>query len=232
MQPIFISGIGTDVGKTLVAAIVTEALQAIYWKPVQAGYAEGTDSEWVAERISHPHGRIWPETYKLALPASPHIAARQEGLEISLDRIAGQWTASAIPDPAINGYPSPKSAVRAGQLPDYLVIEGAGGLLVPLNEKEFVLDLVKKLGATVILISRNYLGSINHSLLTAALCQSHGLKVAGWIFNDQYGHYEAEIAQWSGFPSIASIPFYKDPDTEFVRAEAGKMRASLLAVLR
>jgi dethiobiotin synthetase len=213
MQPIFITGIGTDVGKTLVAAIVTEALQAIYWKPVQAGYAEGTDSEWVAERISHPHGRIWPETYKLALPASPHIAARQEGLEISLDKIVLSLTEG-----------------QAQNRP--VVIEGAGGLLVPLNEKEFVLDLVKKLDATVILVSRNYLGSINHSLLTAALCQSHGLKVAGWIFNDQYGHYEAEIAQWSGFPSIASIPFYKDPDTEFVRAEGGEMRASLLAALR
>jgi len=233
MQPIFITGIGTDIGKTVVAAIVTEALQAAYWKPVQAGYAEGTDSEWVAERISHPHGRIWPETYKLALPASPHIAARQEGLKISLDRIAGQWTASAIPDPAFsNGYPSPKSAARAGQLPDYLVVEGAGGLLVPLNEEEFVLDLVKKLDATVILVSRNYLGSINHSLLTAAVCQSHGLKVAGWIFNDQYLHYEAEIVHWSGIRSIASIPFYKNPDTEFVRTEAGKMRTSLLAALQ
>jgi len=217
MQPIFITGIGTDIGKTVVAAIVTEALQAAYWKPVQAGYAEGTDSEWVAERISHPHGRIWPETYKLALPASPHIAARQEGLEISLDEISRQHRDMSC---------KPQAQVTP------LVIEGAGGLLVPLNEKEFVLDLVKKIDATVILVSRNYLGSINHSLLTAAVCQSHGLKVAGWIFNDQYLHYEAEIVHWSGIRSIASIPFYKNPDTEFIRAEAGKMRTSLLAALQ
>jgi len=212
MQPIFITGIGTDIGKTVVAAIVTEALKAAYWKPVQAGYAEGTASEWVAERISHPHGRIWPETYKLALPASPHIAARQEGLEISLDEISRQHRDMSC---------KPQAPVTP------LVIEGAGGLLVPLNEKEFVLDLVKKIDATVILVSRNYLGSINHSLLTAAVCQSHGLKVAGWIFNDQYLHYEAEIVHWSGIPSIASIPFYKNPDTEFIRAEGERIGASL-----
>lgn len=212
MQSIFITGIGTDVGKTVVAAMVTEALQAAYWKPVQAGYEEGTDSEWVAERISHPHGRIWPEAYKLALPASPHIAARQEGVEISLDKIVLN-----LPEGQVQNRP--------------LVIEGAGGLLVPLNEKEFVLDLVKKLDATVILVSRNYLGSINHSLLTATVCRAHGLKVAGWVFNDQYGHYEEEIVRWSGFPAIASVPFYSNPDTEFIRAEAGKMRSSLLAAL-
>jgi dethiobiotin synthetase len=233
MQSIFITGIGTDVGKTVVAAMVTEALQAAYWKPVQAGYEEGTDSEWVAERISHPHDRIWPEAYKLALPASPHIAARQEGVEISLAQIARQRKAFATSDPpaGLTGDPSPKSFLRAGQPPGFVVIEGAGGLLVPLNEKEFVLDLVKELDATVILVSRNYLGSINHSLLTATVCRTHGLKVAGWVFNDQYGHYEEEIVQWSGFPAIASIPFYSNPDTEFIRAEAGKMRTSLLAAL-
>ncbi|HTI08061.1 MAG TPA: dethiobiotin synthase [Puia sp.] len=210
MRPIFITGIGTDVGKTVVAAIVTEALQAAYWKPVQAGYSEGTDSEWVAERLSHPHGRILPETYRLALPASPHIAARQEGVKISLDRISASSRATS---------------------PDFLVIEGAGGLLVPLNEEEFVLDLIKKLDATVLLVSRNYLGSINHSLLTAAVCKSHGLKVAGWIFNDQYLHYEAEIVRWSGLPFIASIPHHENPDTEFVRRQAAKMKNFLLAAL-
>ena len=210
MRPIFITGIGTDVGKTVVAAIVTEALQAAYWKPVQAGYSEGTDSEWVAERLSHPHGRILPETYRLALPASPHIAARQEGVKIDLDRL---------------------SASAMAATPEFLVIEGAGGLLVPLNEEEFVLDLIKRLDATVLLVSRNYLGSINHSLLTAAVCKAHGLKVAGWIFNDQYLHYEAEIVRWSGLPFIASIPHHENPDTEFVRRQAAKMKNFLLAAL-
>ena len=134
MRPIFITGIGTGVGKTLISAIVTEALGAYYWKPVQAGFTDGTDSEWVGERISAP--RVLPEVYKLKLPASPHIAAREEGAVISLDKIATALSEISAALPA--GRP--------------LVIEGAGGLLVPLNEREFVLDLVKKLEANLILV--------------------------------------------------------------------------------
>lgn len=208
MHPIFITGIGTGVGKTLVSAIVTEALAAVYWKPVQAGFDEGTDAGWVGERISHPEDRILPETYKLILPASPHIAARQENIRISLDRITDQFrTIAARP----------------------LVIEGAGGLYVPLNGEEFMPDLVRRLDATVILVSRNYLGSINHSLLTAEACRVHGLRVAGWVFNDQYGDYEQEIAAWSGLPAIASIPFREGPDAEWVREQAQRIRPALLA---
>jgi dethiobiotin synthetase len=210
MQPIFITGIGTGIGKTLVSAIITEALDAMYWKPVQAGFADGTDTEWVGERISHPDTRLIPETYKLALPASPHIAARREDISISLDKIV-----KSVPQTA----------------PRSLVIEGAGGLLVPLNDKQFVLDLVKQLDATVILVSRNYLGSINHSLLTAAVCKAHNIRVAGWIFNDQYLHYESEIVAWSSIPAIASIPFRDQPDKEFVSAQAGSIRPALLTAL-
>jgi dethiobiotin synthetase len=211
MQPIFITGIGTGIGKTLAAAVVTEALGASYWKPVQAGFDEGTDSEWVAERISNPHGRLYPETYKLDLAASPHIAARQEAVFIDLDRIVAQFK-------TIGNGP--------------LVIEGAGGLFVPLNDRQFVIDLIQKLDATVLLVSRNYLGSINHSLLTAAACRHQGLRVAGWIFNDQYMRYEQEIAQWSGIPAIASIPFEDDLSRDFVREQAILIRPALQAALK
>jgi dethiobiotin synthetase len=210
MHPIFVTGIGTGIGKTLVAAVVTEALEAAYWKPVQAGYEDGTDSEWVRERISLPQERIHPEAYKLALPASPHIAARKEGVVIDLDRIVSQFK-TITPRP--------------------LVIEGAGGLFVPLNERQFIIDLIRKLDATVLLVSRNYLGSINHSLLTAAACRREGLRVAGWIFNDQYMRYEQEIAQWSGLPAIASIPFEDDLSSDFVRDQAAKIKPALQAAL-
>ena len=89
-----------------------------------------------------------------------------------------------------------------------LVIEGAGGLMVPLNESEFVIDLIKQLDGRLVLVSRNYLGSINHSLMTARICRDQGLNVAGWVFNDQYMDYQDEIASWSGYPVLFSLPFY------------------------
>jgi dethiobiotin synthetase len=212
MNPIFITGIGTGVGKTMVAAMVTEALGAYYWKPVQAGFDEGTDAEWVGARLSPAAtggaGRVLPEAYKLKLPASPHIAAREEGVVISLETLAAK-----LPE----------------QRP--LVVEGAGGLFVPLNDTDFMSDLALRLDATVILVSRNYLGSINHSLLTAEACRVRGLRVAGWIFNDQYLDYEGEIVKWSGLPALASVPFREGPDAGFVREQALKMRPRLLAAL-
>lgn len=228
LTPLFITGIGTGVGKTLVSAIVTEALGAHYWKPVQAGFDEGTDSEWVAARITNSERRIHPETYKLALPASPHIAARQEDLTIDLDRIAAALTAIQQPSATTPASTSPSTG-SPGNVP--LIIEGAGGLLVPLTPSLFVLDLIKKLDARVILVSRNYLGSINHSLLTAEVCKAHGLKVAGWIFNDQYLHYEQEIATWTGLPVLASIPHTDNPDATFVWQQAARIRPALLAAL-
>ena len=87
MKPIFITGTGTDVGKTLVSAIVTESLEADYWKPVQAGYADGTDSLFVEKMISNPYTKIHPELYKLKLPASPHLAAPAEEKEITVKEI-------------------------------------------------------------------------------------------------------------------------------------------------
>ena len=233
MRPFFITGIGTDVGKTLVAAILAEALGADYWKPVQAGYAEGTDSEWVRGVLGdgrdpqEVEGRVHPEVYKLAMAASPHIAARVEGRVISLAEIEESYkliVASCKPANHIIEGHLQLGAADSLQPQRPLIIEGAGGLLVPLNEKEFVLDLAAKLGAPLILVSRNYLGSINHSLLTAAVCKAHGLRVAGWIFNDQYLHYEQEIVQWSGIPGIASIPATERPDAAWIREQAERIR--------
>lgn len=204
MRPIFITGIGTGVGKTLVSAIVTEAVGGWYWKPVQAGFDEGTDAEWVGERLSRT-GRVLPEAYKLRLPASPHIAAREEGITIPITALAAKLPVERP-----------------------LVVEGAGGLLVPLNDGEFMADLALALDATVILVSRNYLGSINHSLLTAEVCRMRGLRVGGWIFNDQYMNYEEEIVGWTGYPRLGSVPYREAPDREFVKTQAGLLLPNLM----
>jgi dethiobiotin synthetase len=217
MQPIFVTGIGTGVGKTLVAAVLTEALQADYWKPVQAGYENGTDSERIKSLVSNPISVVHPELYKLKLAASPHIAAREEGMEISLDQISLRFESIGR---------SPRAAPGAR-----MIIEGAGGLLVPLNDKEWVLDLIRKLNARVVIVSRNYLGSINHSLLTARVCQSMHLEILGWVFNDRYLDYEAEIVKWTGIPPIASLPFSENPDQAFVRQQAERIKPSLMNIL-
>jgi dethiobiotin synthetase len=219
INSIFITGIGTDVGKTIAAAILTEALEADYWKPIQAGFDDGTDAEFIRSVISNKKTIVHPETYKLKLAASPHIAAREEGIKIELDKIAEEYNGLTVN--------RQRSTVNRQQSTVNLIIEGAGGLMVPLNENEFVIDLVKKLNAKVILVSRNYLGSINHSLLTAALCKQHGLNVLGWIFTDQYMSYEDEIVRWSGYPKIASLPFAAKIDSLFIRQQAEGLKLPL-----
>lgn len=215
MSTFFITGIGTGVGKTVVSAIVTEALQAHYWKPIQAGFDEGTDSDWVAAMVSSPQTQILPEVYKLRKPASPHIAAREEGLRIDTDLIAATQNKRETINPKLQTT----------------VIEGAGGLLVPLNESEFVIDLIKKLQCRVILVSRNYLGSINHSLLTASICRQNNIDVAGWVFNDQYMDYEDEIVGWSGYPKLLSVPFTQTINKAFIQNHAEVLKETLSALL-
>lgn len=209
MAPIFITGTGTDVGKTLISAIVVEALQADYWKPVQAGYAGGTDSLWIQRMISNPRSVIHPELYKLQMPASPHLAAPAENIRIQLKEI-------------ITHLPKTKNQ---------LVIEGAGGLMVPLNENKLIIDLIKKLKARVIIVSKNELGSINHSLLTAAVLKKEKIDVTGWIFTEEYQNYEAEIGAWSGYPVIATVKHLPEISKETIKEEAGKMRTFLKLVL-
>ncbi|KAA3437840.1 dethiobiotin synthase [Rufibacter hautae] len=155
----FITGIGTDVGKTIAAAIFTEALQADYWKPVQAGNLEDSDTHTVRRLISNTRTVFHPEAYRLQRPASPHTAAAAENIRLTLEQI---------------------------QLPatrNNLVVEGAGGLMVPLNERDLVLDLIQKLQLEVVLVSKNYLGSINHTLMAVEVLKSRNIGVAGIVFN-------------------------------------------------
>jgi dethiobiotin synthetase len=153
--------------------------------------------------LSNEQSVIHPETYKLKLGASPHIAARQENIRITLQ------------------------SFELPQTKNGLVIEGAGGLMVPINEYEFVADLIKLFDTPVILVSRNMLGSINHSILTAMACRQLGLKVIGWIFNDDYMEYEKEIEEWTGYPALASIPYNENADKQFIGEQAELIRSKL-----
>ena len=154
----FVTAIGTDSGKTVASAILCKALMADYWKPVQAGYP--TDSETVKSLIGTARVHIHPEKFLFKTPASPHAAAAIESVQISL-----------------------KDFVVPHTLSKDLIIEGAGGCLVPLNDHDFVIDLAAKFEAQVILVSNLYLGSINHTLLTFEALKSRALFMKGIIFN-------------------------------------------------
>lgn len=154
---IFITGIDTDVGKTIVSAIVCQSLAADYWKPVQAGDIEKGDKHTVGSLISNTGIKIHENTYALTSPMSPHAAAQIDGVNIIL-----------------SDFIEPKTE-------NTLVIEGAGGLLVPLNSQMTIIDLIKP-NYHVIVVSKHYLGSINHSLMTIQLLQARGFKVSV-IFN-------------------------------------------------
>ncbi|MDD5571228.1 MAG: dethiobiotin synthase [Bacteroidales bacterium] len=162
LKKIFIAGIGTNVGKTIFSAIIAEALKADYWKPMQAGNLKNTDSNVVKSLLSNSISRIYPEIYKFKNPLSPHTAAELEGIEIELSKIV-------LPETKNN-----------------LIIEGIGGLMVPMNNKgDMGIDLINKFEAEVILVSQNYLGSINHTLLSVEALKQRNIKITGIVFNGE-----------------------------------------------
>lgn len=209
-KPVFITGIGTDVGKTLVAAVLTQALGADYWKPVQAGREPSTDAETLRQLVQNPSVKIHAPAYEFDLPASPHLSARAAGRDIEVVKLYESF-----------------QQIQESRPHQQLLIEGAGGLLVPLHQKILMADFIKLLQAEVILVSRNYLGSINHSLLTAAFCRSNDIPVLGWVFTDSYMDYEDEIVEWSGYPKIACIPKLEAVDANRVAATAAELLPAL-----
>ncbi|PWS33580.1 dethiobiotin synthase [Pedobacter paludis] len=183
MAKYFITGIGTGIGKTLISAILTEKLKADYWKPIQSGDLETSDSKTIASLISNEKTIIHQESYRLTQPLSPHLSAKLDGITIDLNQIV-------IPETENN-----------------LIIEGAGGLMVPLNENELMVDLIQKLDAEVILVSQNYLGSINHTLLSINLLNQHNIKIKGIIFNgDENLETERFILKYAKIEKLGYVP--------------------------
>lgn len=202
MKRIFVTGISTGVGKTIAAAIIAETLQADYWKPIQAGDLDDSDSMKVKGLLSNRLSRIHDTAYELKNPVSPHAAAALEGIRIYPDRI------------------------RLPKTENHLVIEGAGGLLVPLNEHDTILDLIK-LNYKVVVVSRHYLGSINHTLLTIECLKQKGIQPYLLFNGDENPATEQIILKKTGVPLLGRIGKEKKFTREIVRAYAKELAPAL-----
>ena len=206
MSTIIVTGTDTGIGKTVFSAGLTRALGATYWKPVQSGLDEATDSETVAHLSGRP---VLPEAYRLQLPASPHLSAEAEGVEINLARLA---------PPPVEGP---------------LVIEGAGGLMVPLTRQHLFLDVIAGWKAPVVLVARTSLGTINHSLLSLTALRSMGCTLAGVAFvGDEMADSRRTIAEMGQVRDLGRLPFLADltPDAlvaAFKAIDVAAIRESL-----
>ncbi len=201
----FIAGIDTNVGKTIASAIVTQALEADYWKPVQAGDLDKSDSLTVEHLLSNNKSTIHPEAYRLQTPASPHYAAAVDGIEIQAERLTPPTT------------------------DNHLVIEGAGGLFVPLNDRYLIIDLIQQLDLPVLLVVNFYLGSINHTLASIEALQRRSIPIAGLLFNGEITPASKEyILQYSKVPALAEFPVLETISPSTIATQAALLRAKLL----
>lgn len=200
-KALFITGIGTGIGKTLVSAVLVEHLKADYWKPVQAGDLDNSDSHSIALMTAGKY-TIHPEKYRLGLAASPHEAADVEGIDIRL-----------------HDFQLPETENR-------LLVEGAGGLMVPLNQQDLMVDLIQHLKTPVILVIRDYLGCINHSLLSIRLLAERDIALALVIFN---GHFKPAtrsiiVKHLPKNIEVADLPEMAEPDLRSVAKAAKNMK--------
>ncbi|MFE3847054.1 dethiobiotin synthase [Flavobacterium sp. LB3P45] len=201
---LFITGISTDVGKTIASAIITEALEADYWKPIQAGDLENSDSHKVKLFLSNKKTVIHPNSYALHTPASPHFAAELDSVTIDLKKIVEPVTKN------------------------HLVIEGAGGVFVPLNSNDCVIDLIQP-DYKVIVVSRHYLGSINHTLLTIEALQNRKITISGILFSGEENKAtETIILSKTGVKCIGRIEQEPYFDQNIIKEYADLFRENLL----
>ncbi|HWZ13730.1 MAG TPA: dethiobiotin synthase [Mucilaginibacter sp.] len=192
-RPLFVTGIGTGIGKTLISAILVEKLKADYWKPVQSGDLDNSDTLTVQNLVSNTISVFHPEAYRLTQPYSPHKSAVIDGVII---------------DPGKFSLPETNNT---------LIIEGAGGLMVPLNDQFLMIDLIKQFDAEVILVSQNYLGSINHTLLSIDALKHRDIPIKGIIFNGpEDNSSETFILNYSKLKKLGHIPWFEKIDNATV----------------
>ncbi len=202
MKKYFITGISTEVGKTIVSAIITEALEADYWKPIQSGDLDYSDSHKIKQLISNNKTVIHPNSYGLNTPMSPHASAEIDGVEIQTENIIEPQTEN------------------------HLVIEGAGGLYVPLNNTQTVLDILKP-DYNVIVVSRHYLGSINHTLLTVNLLKEKGFDVSIIFSGNEHKTTEDIIKKMTGVEILGRIDEEPYFDKSVIKEYANLFREKL-----
>ena len=198
----FITGISTEVGKTIASAIVTEALEADYWKPIQSGDLHYSDTDKVKGLISNSKSVFHSNSYALETPMSPHASAEIDGIQIHLKEI------------------------KEPETENHLVIEGAGGLLVPLNDSNTILDLIQP-EYKVIVISRHYLGSINHTLLTVNLLKEKGFDVSIVFSGDEHPTTESIIAKMTQVSILGRIDDEPYFDQNVIKEYAEKFKDKL-----
>jgi dethiobiotin synthetase len=183
-QDLFITGTDTGVGKTVLSALLVASLNRRYWKPIQTGAVEGTDRESVMKLAEVPQERTHPEAFLFDPPLSPHLAAEQQGTRIDLE------------------------AIHRPEDPEPIIIEGAGGVLVPINEQVLMLDLMRQLDARIIIATRTTLGTINHSLLTIAAIRNARLEVGGVVM---VGHENSDnrqaIERYGNVAVVGTVPW-------------------------
>ncbi len=195
-KPLFVTGIGTGIGKTVTSAVIVEALQADYWKPVQSGDLDHTDTDRVRELVSNSRSIFHPETYRLTQPFSPHKSAALDNVSITME------------------------AIELPLTDNRLIIEGAGGLMVPLNEKDLMIDLIQKLDAEVVLVSQNYLGSINHTLLSLELLKSRNIPVQALVICGEENKDSENIIRIKSGKDILHIPRFDTLNKQMINSFA------------
>lgn len=203
MSGYFITGTDTGIGKTVAASWLMLAVDGEYWKPVQAGVEGETDTDAVQRMTGLEAARFHEPAYTLKASLSPHEAARREGIEIEMARLA----------PPAHRRP--------------LIVEGAGGVLVPLNHRDLMADLMGRLGLPVILVARTSLGTINHTLLSLEALQNRGLEVAGVVLNGEPNPANREaIIAYGNVPVIGELPVFTQVTRTALSAVTPKLPAA------
>ncbi len=201
---IIIAGIHTGIGKTICSAVICQSLGYDYWKPVQAGDLSISDSIFIKNNVSNPSCRVHEERYKLSLAASPHYAA-------SIDKIEIKREAFAMPLSNNN-----------------MVIETAGGVMSPLANNFLAIDLIEQLNLPVVLVSNNYLGSINHTLLTVAALQQRNIFIKGIVFSGEHiASSESFILSHTQLPLLFSIPALNNINADAIKKVAAAITINL-----